>query len=101
MTVVHRELFVGHGACEDEAIVQQAELGHQRADRRIIARHHVGTADENEAVVGIDVPFVLLREADVVLDLLVRRDPADEQKIHQAVVENAVERWAIDAPRDA
>ena len=43
----------------------------------------------------------MLGEPDVILDLLVRRDPADEQEVHQAVVEDRLERRAPDALRDA
>ena len=97
MPIVHGQLFVGHRAGEHEAVVQQAVLGHQRADRRIVPRHDVVPPDEDEPVVGVDVPLVVLGEPDVVLDLLVRRDPADEQEIDQAVVEDPLERRPLDA----
>ena len=66
----------------------------------MIARHHVEPADEDEAVVGVDVALVHLCQLDEVLDLLVRGDPADEQEIHQAVVEHPVERRPLDRSRD-
>ena len=37
----------------------------------------------------------------MVFDLLVRRDPADEQKVHQTIVEHPIERRAVDLLRDA
>ena len=67
-------------------------LGDQRANHRIVPRHHVEPADEDEAVVGVDVALVDFGQPDVILDLLVRRDPADEQEVHEAVVENLFER---------
>ena len=73
---------------------EQPVLGHQRANHRIIPRHHVVPADEDEAVVGVDVALVELGQPDVVLDLLVRRDPADEQEVHEPVVEDPFERRA-------
>ena len=49
---------------------------------------------EDEAIVGVHVALVVLRQAEVILDLLVRRDAADEQKVDEVVVEQPVERWA-------
>ena len=89
VAVVHRELFVGNRAGEHESVIEEAELRHQRANHRIIPRHHVEPADEDEAVVGVDVALVELGQPDDVLDLLVRRDPADEQEVDEAVVEDA------------
>ena len=76
-------------------------LGHQRANHRIIPRHDIEAADEDEPVVRVDVALVVLREPDVILDLLVRRDPADEQEVHEAVVENLFERRASSPARHA
>ena len=65
---------------------------HQRPDRIPVARHRVVAADEDEAVVDVDVALVLLGEPDVILDLLVRRDAADEQNVDEPVLEQALER---------
>ena len=92
MAIVDGELLVGNRTGEDEALVEQPVLGHQRANRRIIARHRVVPADEDEAVVGVDVALVVLGQPDVILDLLVRRNPADEQEVHELVVQELVER---------
>jgi hypothetical protein len=43
----------------------------------------------------------VLREADVIFDLLVRRDPPDEQEVHEPVIENLFERRARIRPRQA
>ena len=94
VTVEHRQLFVGYRPGEHEPIRQQPVLRHQRANHRIIPRHHVEAADEDEAVIGVDVALVELGKLDVIFDLLVRRNAADEQKIHQPVVEDPVERRA-------
>ena len=80
---------------------EQPVLGHQRANHRIIPRHHVVAADEDEAVVRVDVALVVLGQPDVILDLLVRRDPADEQEVHEPVVEHRLERRPLDRLRDA
>ncbi len=98
MAVIDGEVLVRHRAGEDEALVEQPELGHQRANRRIIPRHRVEATDEDEAVVGVHVALVVFREADVIFDLLVGRDPADEQEVDEVVVEQLVERRAA-APR--
>ena len=95
VAVVHRELLVGYRTREEKSFIQEAILRHQRANHRIIARHHIVTADENEAIVGINVTLVELRQTNDVFDLLVRGDPSDEQKVHEPIVEDAVERWAF------
>ena len=61
----------------------------QRANRRVVPRHDVVPADEDEPVVRVDVALVLLGQPDVILDPLVRRDPADEQEVREPVVEDA------------
>ena len=60
----------------------------------IVGRDGVGLADEDEAVVDVDVAFVVLGQPDVILDLLVRRDAADEEEVYQAVLEDARQRRA-------
>src|SRR5207245_7281143 len=45
--------------------------------------------------------FVVLGQLDVILDLLVRRDPPDEKKVHQLVVESAIEGRPAGATRHA
>ena len=52
----------------------------------------VVAADEDEAVVAVDVALVQLGEADVILDPLVGDDPADEQDVDQAVAEDPFQR---------
>ena len=99
--IVDRQLLVGHRACEDEPVVPEPVLAHQRANRRIVPRHGVVPADEDEAIVRVHVALVMLGELDVILDLLVRRDPSDEQEIQQAVVEQRLERRSFDLLRDA
>ena len=74
---------------------------HQRANRRVVARHRVVTADEDEPVVGIDVALVVFGQPDVILDLLVRGDPADEQEVDEVVVQDLVERRPVGWLRDA
>ena len=96
--VVDGEIVVGHRTGEDEAFVQQPILGHQRADRRVVARHRVVLADEDEAVVRVDVALVVFGQPDVVLDLLVGRDPSDEQEVDEVVVEDLVERRPVRGP---
>ena len=65
----------------------------------VVARHGVGLADEDEAIVRVDVALVVLGQPDVVLDLLVGRDAPDEQEVYQAVVEDACQRRAAPARR--
>ena len=101
VAVVDGEFFVGHRSGEHESVVEEAELVHQGADHRIIPRHHVEPSDEDEAVVCVDVALVDFSEPDDVLDLLVRRDAADEQEVHEAVVEQDVERRPLGRLRDA
>ena len=69
-------------------------LGEQRAHHVVVARHAVGLADEDEAILGVDVALVVLGEPDVVLDLLVRDDAADEQEVQQTVGQHLLERRA-------
>src|SRR5437660_536282 len=71
-----------------------AEVGQQSTNRRIISRHRIVASHENEPVVLVDVPLVVLGQLDVILDSLVRRDPADEQEVDQLVVECVVKRWS-------
>ena len=56
----------------------------QRADRVVVARRRVGLADEHEPVLLVDVALVVLGQLDVVFDLLVRDDAADEQEVRPA-----------------
>ena len=93
------EVLVGHRAGEPEAVRQHLELGDQRPDLRVVARHAVVASDEDETVVAVDVALVELGEPDVILDPLVRNDPADEQDVDQAVAENLLERRTCAAPR--
>src|SRR5262249_146389 len=55
VTVVDGEVFVGYGSGEYEALVQHSILSHQRANSREIARHRIVLANEDEAIVGIDI----------------------------------------------
>ena len=98
--VVDGELFVGDRAGEDEAIVQQPVLGHQPADHRIILRHRVMTADEDESVERVNIAFVVFGQADMVLDLLVGRDPPDEEKVDEFIVQQLLERRTRMVPGD-
>ena len=82
--VVGRQVFVWHRPGEDEAVRRHLVLGDQRADHVVVARHAVGLADEDEAILGVDVALVVLGEPDVILDLLVGHDAADEQEIQAA-----------------
>ena len=67
-------------------------LGDQRPDLRVVARHAVVAADEDEPVVAVDVALVDLGQPDVILDPLVGDDAADKQDVDQAVAEDLLER---------
>ena len=87
VAVVDRQVLVRHRAGEDETLVRAA--GTRAISARIVGvvpRHGIVLADEDEAIVGVDVALVVLGQPDVILDLLVRRDPADEQEVHEVVV---------------
>ena len=91
VAVVDGQLLVGHRAGEDESFLEHLELADQRSNHRIVAGHGIVAADEDEPVVRVDIPLVVLGKEDVILDLLVRRDPADEQKVHQLVVQQPLD----------
>ena len=56
--------------------------------------------EELKTLVGrVDVPLIVFGEPEVILDLLIRGNAADEQKIHQPVVQDAVQGRTADAPR--
>ena len=99
--IVHRQIFVRYGTGEEKALVQQLIVAHQGANGRVVARHRVVLADEDEPVVGVEVSFVVLRQLDVVFDLLVGRDAADEEEVHEVVVEGPFERGPRGGGRDA
>jgi hypothetical protein len=100
MPIVDGKILVGDGTGEHEALVQQPVFGHQRTDGGEVARHRIVLADEDEPVVRIDVALVVLGQAYVIFDFLVRGDSSDEQKIHEIVVEDSVERRSLHGPRD-
>ena len=74
-------------------------LRDERPHLRVVARHAVVAADEDEAIVAVDVPLVDLGKADVILDPLVRGDAPDEEDIDQAVAEDLLEGGPRAAPR--
>ena len=90
--VVGRQLDVGHLSGEEEASGRHVVLGDESQQGRVVARHRVRPADEDEAIVGVDVALVVLGEPDVVFQLLVGGDAPDEQYVGRAVVERALER---------
>src|SRR4029450_10622112 len=94
--VIPRQLLVGYRTRKDEPFVQQPEVGHQSPDHRIVPWHDIVTTDEDEAIVRIDIPFVVLGEADVILGLLVGRNPADEEKIDEPFVQDCFESGQSD-----
>ena len=67
---------------------------HQRAHLRVIAGQPVVAADEDEAVIAVDVALVDFGQPDVILDPLVRHDAADEQEVDQAVGQDLLQRRA-------
>ena len=90
--VVGGQVLVRDRPGEDEPIGRHLVLGDERPDHVVVARHAVGLADEDEAVVDVDVALVDFGQPDVILDLLVRDDPADEQEVQRAVAEHPLER---------
>ena len=90
--VERRQILVRHRPGEPEAVRQHLVLGDERPDLRVVARHAVVAADEDEAVVAVDVALVELGQPDVILDPLVGHDAADEEDVDQAVAEDLLER---------
>ena len=58
----------------------------------IVRGHCIVPAYEDEAVVHVDIALVVLGQADVIFDLLVGRDAADEQDVRKAVLQHRLER---------
>ena len=101
MAVVARQLVVRNRPGEKESLARHPVGGDQRADRGMVARHHVGAAGEDHPDVRIDVALVVLGEPDVVLDSLVRREAPDEQDVGQLVVQDVVEHRLRPRVREA
>ncbi len=89
--VERREIRVRHRAGEPDAVGKHPQLGDEGAHLRVVARHAVVAADENETIVVVGVALVDLAEPDVILDLLVGDDAADEEDVDQPVREDLLE----------
>ncbi len=90
--VERAEILVGTGPVNQNRSGSIWNSRDQRPDLRVVARHAVVAADEDEAVVAVDVALVELGEPDVILDPLVRDDAADEEDVDQAVAEDLLQR---------
>ena len=90
--IERREVLVRHRAGEPEPVRQHLVLLDQRPHLRVVAGQAVVAPDEDEPVVAVDVALVHLRQPDVILDLLVGDDPADEEDVDQPVAEDPLQR---------
>ena len=91
VTIVDREILVRDRTGEDEALIEQPILGHQRANRCEVAGDRVISADEDETVERVDVALVVFGKPDVIFDALVRGDAPDEQEIDELAVEQRLQ----------
>ena len=99
--VVGGQLVVGHRAGEQEPLGPHLVLQDEGPQRRVVARRRVRPADEDEPVVGVDVALVVFGQPEVVFELLVRGDAADEEDVGRTVVERPFERRPPRRARDA
>jgi hypothetical protein len=90
--IIRGQILFRNRTGEDKPIRRHLKFADERTHHVVVTRHTVGSANEDEPVIDIDVPLVMLGQENMVLDLLVWHDSPDKQKIDKAIVQNLFER---------
>ena len=83
--VIGGEIVIRNRPGKDKPPLRHAVAFEQRADRHVIGRGRIRLANEHEPVLLVDIALVMFRQLDVIFDLLVGDDAADEQEIGPAL----------------